>query len=77
MRCAENVKVALGGLVLGIIVVVAALAVAWPARADADPNFANQLHGYGIYGQKDYHLLPRADVGPTAGSGTEVTTMSL
>jgi Protein of unknown function (DUF732) len=55
MRCAENIKVTLAGLVLGIIVVVAALAVAWPARADPDTDFANQLHGYGIYGQKDYN----------------------
>jgi hypothetical protein len=54
MRCAESIKVALAGLVFGIIVVVAALAVAWPARADADTDFANQLHGYGIYIQGDY-----------------------
>jgi Protein of unknown function (DUF732) len=55
MRCAENFKVALGGLALAIIVVAAALAVAWPARADPDTDFANQLHTYGIYGQKDYN----------------------
>jgi hypothetical protein len=29
------------------------LAVATPARADADADFSNQLHAYGIYGQKD------------------------
>jgi hypothetical protein len=42
------------GLVFGIAVVVAALAVAWPAHADPDTDFANELHTYGISGQKDY-----------------------
>src|SRR4029079_19087261 len=37
------------------MVVVAGLAVAWPSHADPDTDFANQLHGYGIYGQKDYN----------------------
>jgi hypothetical protein len=55
MRCAENIKVALGGFALAMIVVAAALAVAWPARADTDTDFANELHTYGIYGQKDYN----------------------
>ena len=26
-----------------------------PARADVDTDFANQLHTYGIYGQRDYN----------------------
>ena len=26
----------------------------WCAHADVDTNFANQLHGYGIYGPRDY-----------------------
>jgi hypothetical protein len=30
-------------------------ALAPPAYADPDTDFANQLHGYGIYGQKDYN----------------------
>ena len=36
---------------------IAAVAVvlAAPAHADVDTDFANQLHGYGIYGQKDYN----------------------
>ena len=55
MRSAKNIPVVLAGLVLGIMVVVAGLAVAWPARADPDTDFANQLHGDGIYGQKDYN----------------------
>jgi hypothetical protein len=32
-----------------------ALAVAAPAQADIDTNFANELHTFGIYGQKDYN----------------------
>ena len=45
----------IGGLLFGIMVVVAGLAVAWPAHADPDTDFSNQLHTYGIYGQKDYN----------------------
>ncbi len=29
--------------------------VAVPAHADPDIDFANQLHGFGIYGQRDYN----------------------
>ena len=32
-----------------------AVALAPPASADPDTDFANQLHGYGIYGQRDYN----------------------
>jgi Protein of unknown function (DUF732) len=32
-----------------------AVLLAAPAHADVDTDFANQLHGYGIYGQKDYN----------------------
>ncbi len=55
MSCARNLKVVIGGLALAVMVVIAGLAVAWPARADPDTDFANELHGYGIYGQKDYN----------------------
>jgi hypothetical protein len=55
MSAAKSIKVVLAGLALAIMVVIAGLAVAWPARADPDTDFANQLHGYGIYGQKDYN----------------------
>jgi hypothetical protein len=41
--------------VLGITVVAAGLAFAAPAHADVDTDFANELHTYGIYGQKDYN----------------------
>jgi hypothetical protein len=55
MRAARKLLIAAAGLVLGLIVVIAGLAVAWPARADPDTDFTSQLHGYGIYGQKDYN----------------------
>jgi hypothetical protein len=32
-----------------------ALVFAAPAHADPDADFANELHTYGIYGQKDYN----------------------
>lgn len=40
-------------VVLGAV--IAAVAVAAPAHADPDIDFADQLHGYGIYGQRDYN----------------------
>jgi hypothetical protein len=43
------------GIVLGIIVLIAGLAVARPAHADPDTDYANQLHGYGISDPKDYN----------------------
>ena len=36
-------------------VTAAAVALAAPAHADVDTDFANQLHTYGIYGQRDYN----------------------
>jgi uncharacterized protein DUF732 len=33
----------------------AAVLLAAPAHADVDTDFANKLHGFGIYGQKDYN----------------------
>ncbi|EHB49859.1 protein of unknown function DUF732 [Mycolicibacterium rhodesiae JS60] len=44
-----------GSALLGIMVVAAGVAVAWPAHADPDTDFANELHTYGIYGPKDYN----------------------
>jgi beta-glucanase (GH16 family) len=35
--------------------VAVAIALAAPVRADPDADFANELHTYGIYGQKDYN----------------------
>jgi hypothetical protein len=34
---------------------VAVIAGAAPAHADPDIDFADQLHGFGIYGQRDYN----------------------
>jgi Protein of unknown function (DUF732) len=36
-------------------VIAPALVFAAPAHADPDTDFANELHTYGIYGQKDYN----------------------
>ena len=36
-------------------VIAPALVLAAPAQADPDTDFANELHTYGIYGQKDYN----------------------
>ena len=38
-----------------ITALTAMVALAAPAYADPDADFANQLHGYGIYGQRDYN----------------------
>jgi hypothetical protein len=36
-------------------IVAVAIALAAPAHADDDTDFANQLHTYGIYGPRDYN----------------------
>ena len=41
--------------VIGIAVAAAGLVLAAPAHADPDTNFNNELHTYGIYGQKDFN----------------------
>ena len=38
-----------------IALAVPSLAVAAPAHADPDTDFYNELHIYGIYGEKDYN----------------------
>jgi hypothetical protein len=38
-----------------VSIMTAAVTLAAPAYADVDTDFANQLHGYGIYGQRDYN----------------------
>ena len=40
---------------IGIALVAAGLVFAAPAHADPDTDFANELHTYGIYGQRDYN----------------------
>ena len=42
-------------LMVGIVAAAAALVLAAPASADVDTDFTNELHLYGIYGQKDYN----------------------
>ena len=42
-------------LMVGIVAAAAALVLAAPANADVDTDFTNELHLYGIYGQKDYN----------------------
>ena len=41
--------------IFAIALAVAAMVGAAPAHADIDTDFANELHTYGIYGQKDYN----------------------
>ncbi len=41
--------------VMTTVLVAAGLVFAAPAQADLDTDFANELHTYGIYGQKDYN----------------------
>jgi Protein of unknown function (DUF732) len=36
-------------------ITTATIALAPSAHADVDTDFANELHGYGIYGPKDYN----------------------
>ena len=43
------------GPILALCTAAAALTLAAPAHADVDTDFANTLHAYGIYGQKDYN----------------------
>ena len=42
-------------VVAAIALAVPAQVFAAPAHADPDTDFANELHIYGIYGQKDYN----------------------
>jgi hypothetical protein len=42
-------------VVAAIALAVPAQVLAAPAQADPDTDFANELHIYGIYGQKDYN----------------------
>ena len=45
----------LNGLAGVVSIVAFAIALAAPAHADPDVDFANELHTYGVYGQKDYN----------------------
>jgi len=44
-----------GGQLCALAAMTAAtVALAGPARADVDTDFASQLHAYGVYGPRDY-----------------------
>jgi len=45
----------LGKLSVVAAMTAAAVALAPSAHADVDTDFADELHGYGIYGQRDYN----------------------
>ena len=45
----------LGKLGVMAAITTATLVLAPSAHADVDTDFANELHGYGIYGPKDYN----------------------
>lgn len=47
----------MGGLraIIAGLLAVFAVALAAPAQADPDIDFANTLHTFGIYGQRDYN----------------------
>lgn len=40
---------------LAVAVIGLAVALAAPAQADPDTDFAHELHSYGIYGARDYN----------------------
>jgi hypothetical protein len=49
----------------------AAVTLAAPAHADVDTDFANQLHSYGIYGQRDYNAWLAKITCKRLGNGTD------
>jgi hypothetical protein len=61
---------------LSVLASIAALAVvlAAPAYADVDTDFASQLHGYGIYGQKDYNAWLAKITCDRLGSGRDASS---
>ena len=56
---------------LQCLVWLAALLLAAPAHADLDTDFANQLHGYGIYGPRDYNAWLGKITCKRLGNGTD------
>jgi len=50
-----NTKRLASTVLTAIALAAPALAVAAPANADPDTEFYNELHIYGIYGEKDYN----------------------
>ena len=60
------------GQATGLVSITAAVvALAAPAHADLDTDFANQLHGYGIYGPRDYNAWLGKITCKRLGNGTD------
>jgi hypothetical protein len=61
---------------LGVVPAMAAAAVALAssAHADVDTDFADELHGYGIYGQRDYNAWLAKITCRRLGSGLDSST---
>ena len=56
---------------LTALVLCAAVGFAAPARADVDTDFSDQLHGYGIYGPRDYNAWLGKITCSRLGNGTD------
>jgi hypothetical protein len=56
---------------LASITAAAMVALAAPVHADVDTDFANQLHVYGIYGQRDYNAWLGKITCNRLGNGTD------
>ena len=54
-------------------IIVAAVLSAAPAHADVDTDFANQLHVYGIYGQRDYNAWLAKITCKRLGNGVDIS----
>ena len=64
MKLVRLAKIAATGAAL-------AITLAAPAHADDDTDFANQLHTYGIYGQRDYNAWMGKIVCKRLGNGQD------
>jgi hypothetical protein len=56
---------------LGSITAAAMVVLAAPAHADVDTDFANQLHGYGVYGPRDSNAWLGKITCSRLGNGTD------
>jgi hypothetical protein len=57
-------------------ITAAAVTLAAPAHAYVDTDFANQLHGYGIYGKRDYNAWLAKVTCKRLGNGLEVNAFA-
>jgi Protein of unknown function (DUF732) len=58
---------------LSALAAITTVALAAPAHADVDTDFANQLHTYGIYGQRDYNAWLAKITCERLGSGLDTS----